>query len=77
MAYRFTDYVRKRMQKRGVLEERVIETMDSPHKEYADKDFPNRMIRERRYGDRILKVVSEDESTDEVVVSVMWLDVTG
>ena len=74
MAYVITDHARLRMQRRGISEAQVKETIEQPEMVWTDKHVKQRRIHVRTYGQRRLKVVWTPEEHDAYVVLALWLE---
>ncbi len=73
MAYIFCDHARLRMQRRGITDDQVKETIEQPELKWPDKKIKGRHIHVRTYGQRQLKVVWTPNNHDALVVTAVWL----
>jgi uncharacterized membrane protein len=67
----FSDHARKQLKERYVSKKRTIEAVRNPDKVLAS--FKNRRLRQRRFGDRILEVVTVTEGSRITVVTSYYL----
>lgn len=74
MAYVITDHAKLRMQRRGISESQVRETIEQPEMAWTDKYVKQRRIHVRAYGQRRLKVVWTPDKHDVYVVTALWLE---
>lgn len=69
----FSDHAKKQLKERYVSEKRIIEAVRDPNKVLSS--FKNRRLRQRRFGDRILEVVTVTEGSRITVVTVYYLKI--
>jgi len=67
----FSEHAKQRMEQRGIDKKFVIETAEDPDK--VDKSFRGHELRQKRFGDKILEVVTKTEKEEIVVVTQYWL----
>jgi len=67
----FSGHAKKQLEERYIFRERTIEAVKNPDAILAS--FKNRRLRQRRFGDRILEVVTVTEGSRITVVTVYYL----
>lgn len=67
MPIKFSDHAKDNLKERKISEKRVVETVNNPDNILTS--FKNRRLRQKRFGDRILEVVTVTEGSRITVVT--------
>lgn len=71
MPIKFSDHAKKQLKERYISKKRTTETVKDPDRILAS--FKNRRLRQRRFGDKILEVVTVTEGSRITVVTAYYL----
>ena len=71
MPIAFSDHARNQLKERYVSKKRTIEAVRNPDKVLVS--FKNRRLRQRRFGDKILEVVTVTEGLRITIVTAYYL----
>lgn len=67
----FSDHAKFQIKKRSVSKKQIIETIKNPQEILPS--FKNRRLRQRRFGDKILEVVTVTEGSRITVITTYYL----
>jgi len=67
----FSEHAKKQLKERNISRERTIETVKSPDAILAT--FKDRRLRQRRFGGRILEVVTVTEGSRITIITAYYL----
>lgn len=67
----FSDHAREQIKQRIISQKRVIETIRSSSKKIVS--FRGRMLRQKKFGDKILEVVTKTEGPRITVITAYYL----
>lgn len=67
----FSAHAKSRLKHRHIPKQWVIETISQP--DTKNLSFKNRRLFRRRYGDKILEVVTIQEDVKTIIVTQYWL----
>lgn len=68
----FSDHAIGQLKKRGLSVNNVNETVKNPEKKI--RSFKNRMLRQRRFGSKILEVVTVTEGSIITIITAYYLE---
>lgn len=67
MPIKFSEHAKENLKERYISKKRAVETVKNPDRMLAS--FKNRRLRQKRFGDRILEVVTVTEGSRITVVT--------
>ena len=67
----FSEHAKKQLKERNISRERTVDTVENQDRMLAS--FKSRRLRQRRFGDRILEVVTVTEGSRITIVTVYYL----
>ena len=67
----FSEHAKKQLKERDISRERTIDAVNNPDRTLAS--LKSRRLRQRRFGDRILEVVTVTEGSRITIVTVYYL----
>ena len=67
----FSEHAKKQLKERNISRERTVDTVENQDRMLAS--FKSRRLRQRRFGDRILEVVTATEGSRITIVTVYYL----
>lgn len=71
MPIKFSEHAKEQLEERYISTKRTIETVKNP--DVILESFKNRRLRQRRFGDKILEVVTITEGSRITVVTSYYL----
>ncbi|MDO8486724.1 MAG: DUF4258 domain-containing protein [Candidatus Curtissbacteria bacterium] len=72
MSIKFSDHATRQLKARKISKRDVIQTVKNP--EVKSKSFKNRTLRRRRFGSKMLEVVTITEGSTIIVITPYYLE---
>mgnify|MGYP001591864875 CR=1 FL=1 len=71
MPIKFSDHAKKELKIRGISQKRAIETVNNP--EETLPSYKIRRLRQRQFGDKILRVITITEGSRITIVTAYYI----
>jgi len=68
----FSDHAKRQISQRGILRKKIINTINNPDE--ILQTYRNRQLRRKRFGSKLLEVITRVEDSKVIVITAYYLD---